>query len=70
MPKFGYKKEDGKVVPDEEVADIVRKIGEMAYNGSTPRQISDYLNIIHALSPSEGNSIKRKKSIHYGRQIK
>ena len=61
VPKFGYKKEDGKVVPDEEVADIVRKIGEMAYNGSTPRQISDYLNIIHALSPSEGNSIKRKK---------
>lgn len=61
VPKFGYKKEDGKVIPDEEVADIVRKIGEMAYNGSTPRQISDYLNIIHALSPSEGNSIKRKK---------
>ena len=60
VPKYGYRKENGKLVPDDEVADVVRKMGEMAYNGSTPSQIADYLNIIHALSPSEGHSTKRK----------
>ncbi len=61
VPPFGYKKENDAMVPDENSADIVRKIFEMAYNGSTPAQIADYLNIIHALSPSEGHSTRRRR---------
>lgn len=57
---FGYKKENEKMVPDENTAPIVKKIFEMAYNGSTPAQISDYLNVIHAVSPSAGHSTHRK----------
>lgn len=60
VPPFGYKKENNTMVPDENSADIVRKIFEMAYNGSTPAQIANYLNVIHAPSPSEGHSTQRK----------
>lgn len=52
---FGYKKENGVMVIDEETAPIVKKIFEMAANESTASQIADYLNIVHAVSPSQGN---------------
>lgn len=57
---FGYKKENGVMVPEPNAAAVVKKIFEMAYNGSTCPQIADYLNVIHALTPSEGHSTKRK----------
>ena len=60
VPPFGYMKENGVMVPDPNAAPIVKKIFEMSYDGSTPAQISDYLNIVHAASPSEGHSTTRK----------
>ena len=62
VPPFGYKKVDGDMVPDQNTAPIVKKIFEMGYKGSTPAQISDYLNIIKAPTPSEGGSIQRKRT--------
>lgn len=61
VPPFGYKKENDTMVPDDNSADIVKKIFAMAYDGSTPAQIADYLNIIHAPSPSAGHSTRRKR---------
>ena len=52
---YGYVKKEGQLVPDEDTAPVVRKIFDMSCNGSTPPQISDYLNIIRAPSPSKGN---------------
>ena len=60
VPPYGYKKENGDMIPDPDTAPVIKKIFEMAYNRSTPAQIADYLNIIHALSPSEGHSTRRK----------
>ena len=61
LPPFGYAKENGELIPDPKTAPIVQKIFDMCYNGSTPSQISDYLNIVHALSPSEGHATFSKK---------
>lgn len=46
LPPFGYAKENGELIPNPKTAPIVQKIFDMCYNGSTPSQISDYLNIM------------------------
>lgn len=52
MPPYGYMKENGIMVPNPDTAPVVEKIFEMAKDGSTPSQISNYLNIMKIDSPS------------------
>lgn len=52
---IGYKKDSNsknKLVIDNNVADVVRKIFDMYVNGTGSKLIVEYLNINHYLSPS------------------
>jgi len=63
---YGYKKDKenpGKLIIDENVADIVRKIFYMKYEGKTSKEIAKYLNDNNIITPARYLNVFKNRDI-------
>ncbi len=66
VPPYGYKKDPnnpGKLIIDEAVANVVKQIFLMKYNGKTSKEIAKYLNEKNILTPARYMNIFKNKKI-------
>lgn len=66
VPPYGYKKDPnnpGKLIIDEAVADIVKQIFLMKYEGKTSKEIAEYLNEKNIITPARYMNIFKNKKI-------
>ncbi len=68
-PIYGYKKDGNKLIPDPEVAPIVKRIFEMYIEGKGTRQIATILNYEGVPTPSQHNHTPKVSNVWVQQQI-